>query len=657
MDFIRQLKEQINIADVVGEYVRLRKTGSNHMGLCPFHPERSPSFSVSDKKGLFHCFGCNKNGDVISFIQEIQAVSFHEAVRILSAKFGIKLPPEFQNRASSANSQGAPSAEEKSEIYFKLNRFVAQFYHEKLLGPSGKAAREYLAQRGINDATLKSAYLGYAPNDWAQLYDFLVEKKAPLDKAEELGLIRRKEKGADSTGRAHYDLFRDRVMFPVVDLRGRVIAFGGRALGETDGPKYLNSSDSPVFKKSNTLYGIFAAQKEIRAEDTCVVVEGFMDCLSLQQAGIGYTVATLGTALTERHVAILRRLTQNIVLLFDGDSAGREAQARAMETFLNEDVVVRGVNLQDEYDPDEFIQAQGAETLTRLLKNAPYLLDQRILELRSQAGAHAESRARAADQILPWLSKIKSDTARIVRLQEVSSLFDIPLEVLERGLATVRPKNIPSQPKSQVGGATESADSRMTDWKTKQQNQKFGRGQNSYQNPSGFKAVAPPSRPKSALDALDSKFIECLVKYPELFRGLDHQKMLEGLETETVRSLAQKLISALGGPLDSSVLDLTESQPLRSLLSRSLLEAEKDQNSSKTSPEKSQALAREAQDLELALVRRGLERRKERLRAIIMKADSSGQESEYSRLMSEYNELVKRLDEIKGTGRGAINEL
>lgn len=639
MDFVKQLKEQINIVDVVGEYVRLRKTGSNHMGLCPFHAERSPSFSVVEKRQIYHCFGCQKSGDVISFVQEVQAVSFHEAIRILANKFGIKLPAEFQGRGG----QSTKAAEDKLEVYYKLNRFVAQFYHERLLAPEGKVAREYLARRGITDATIKTAYIGYALNDWSALYDFLVEKKAPLDKAEELGLIRKKENGADSSGRAHYDLFRDRVMFPVTDLRGRVIAFGGRALGDGDGPKYLNSPETPVYRKGSNLFGIFAAQKDIRAEDRCVIVEGFMDCIALQQGGIGYTVATLGTALTEKQVAQLKRFTRNIVLLFDGDSAGKEAQARAMEIFLNEDVVVRGVSLPDELDPDEFIRERGAAELEKSLVNAPYLLDQRVLELASQAGAHAEARARAVDQILPWIAKITSDTARMVRVQELSSLFDLKPEMIERRLSELR--TVAKSVSSGRPGVPNAAPVR----------------------PLPIKVPPRQTSARSTLDALDGKLIEHLIVHPNLFTQYDEatrDEILGGLETEAVRELCQKIFGALGSPLGSEALEWTASPELRAALTRAFFLAEQrqaqteaalDEAAAAAAKEDTDAIERDARDLEKKLIRRGLERRKERLRAIILKADGSGESTEFSRLMNEYHELVRRLDETKGAGRDSAS--
>ena len=632
-DFVKQLKEHINIVDVVGEYVRLRKTGSNHMGLCPFHGERSPSFSVSERKGIYHCFGCQRGGDAISFIQEVQGVSFHEAVRTLATRTGVKVPPEF---ASRGGVPGRPAlSEDKLEIYYKLNRFVAQFYHERLLGPDGEGARQYLRDRGVSDQLIKTAYIGYAPTGWAELYDFLDSKKAPLEKAEELGLIRRKN--TDSSGREHYDLFRERVMFPVVDLRGRVIAFGARALGQNDGPKYLNSTESPIYKKGSHLFGLFYAQKEIRAEDLCVVVEGFMDCLSLQQAGIGYTVATLGTALTPKQVQTLKRFSKNIVMLFDGDAAGKEAQIRAMETFLDEDVVVRGITLPDEYDPDEFVRVRGAETLAAMVKSAPFALDQRILELASQAGSHMESRARAIDEILPWIAKMSSDTARLVRIQELANLFGVGFDVLERRISQLRSAPPSNRSQSMNGSAQASA------------------------RPQTFVgSVTKLLRPNSAssavagVDGLDAKLIETLIRYPHLISEIsDKNGILTGLETDATKKIVEQLLVAnTGAPTEvgADIVETTDAPALKTILNRALIVAEQEKDKQRT-PEEQELLVQEIKDLEKRLIRKDLERRKDGLRTVIMKADSAGDVETMSKLMSEYRELVKKLDDLAALPR------
>lgn len=596
-DFVRQLKQQINIADVVGEFVRLRKTGSNHMGLCPFHAERSPSFSVNEKKGIYYCFGCQRGGDAVSFLQEILGLSFVDAVKLLASKVGAALPPEFKR-----GSPGVANKEDLLEIYFKLNRFVAHFYHEYLLGPNGAQAREYLAKRGVSQESIKKWYLGYAPNAWGELVDFLTTRKAPLEKAEELGLIRKKET-RDAGGRQHYDLFRDRIMFPVTDLRGRVIAFGGRALGESDGPKYLNSPETPVFKKGNHLYGLFQAQKDIRADDMTVLVEGYMDCIALHQAGIECVVATLGTALSSKQIQLLKRFTKNITVLFDGDSAGREAARKAMELFLAEDVVVKGLTLPNELDPDEYLAENGPESMKELLAHAPYLLDERILDIVGAAGAHVEGKARAAAQIVPWLAKVTSDTARAFRIEQVAGMLGISSQSLN----------------SQVNQA------------------RSGR-------PSGSVILSPTQRSvrhgskRNELDALDKRTLELLIVMPELVENIEYsESFLNGLDSEDVKNIVAHILNHPQSE-PAELLAFAKTAELKSAITRSFVE----------SFEKTDEILQEFRHLGAKLIRRGLERRKETLRAIILKADGSGSSIEFQKLMTEYHELVRYLDETKG---------
>lgn len=599
-DFVRQLKEQVNIADVVGEFVRLRKAGANHMGLCPFHAERSPSFSVNEKKGIYYCFGCQRGGDVVSFLQEVQAMSFVDAVKSLAARVGAKLPPEFSRGASVGASQ-SNAANPALEIYYKLNRFVAQFYHEQLMGPGGAAAREYLTARGVSQETIKKNYLGYAPAAWGDLVDFLTERKAPLDKAEALGLIRKKEM-KDAGGRQHYDLFRDRVIFPVTDLRGRVIAFGGRALGETDGPKYLNSPETPVFKKGNQLFGLFQAQKDVRADDICVLVEGYMDCLALHQAGIGWAVATLGTALTSKQIQILKRFTKNIVVLFDGDSAGQEAAKRAMELFLDEDLVVRGIALPDELDPDEYVRAKGADALREKIQNAPYLLDTRILEIVEKAGAHVEGKARAAEQIVPWLVKLNSDTARAFRIEQVAGMLSISTDRLTAQVNQMRGK----------GSPTPNQGARMT------------------LQPRNISTT----RTKKRIDPLDARVIELILSFPELTDMIEnYDSVLAGLDSEESRNIVAHILKHKKAEAPE-VLALTDTPEFKTLITRSFVE----------NVQKTDEIFQEFRHLVAKLIRRGLESRKETLRAIILKADGSGSSIEFQKLMAEYHELVRYLD-------------
>lgn len=600
----------MSIAEIVGEYVNLRKQGASLTGLCPFHAERSPSFSVSEKKGAFYCFGCQKGGDVFDFLQEMQGVSFPEAVRILAGRAGKALPPQFQGRGGRGAVAAGPNQNAEQELLYKLNRFVAQFYHERLLSPAGEEARAYLKGRGITDETIKSAYLGWAPDDWAQLTEFLDSKKAPLEKAALMGLIRKKDK--DVGGRAHYDVFRGRVIFPIVDRRGRVAGFGGRLLVKADGPKYLNSSESPIFAKSEQFYGIFTAQKHIRELDRCIIVEGYMDCLALQQAGISTALATLGTALTETHVRRLQRLTQNVTLLYDGDAAGQAAQLRAMELFLDHGVVARGLALPEGLDPDEFIMEKGAGELSRLLDGAPHLLDRQILEAKGQAGPAPEERARALQKILPWVARLTSETARLVRLQDLAQHFALPLSALEKQVMQIRGSLKPA-----VAGP----------------------------RPPLSAAPRPSSGAQTrSKDRTEQRFLELLVMdAPAALASPEAENLALELQDPLLREAAQVVISAVksGKTVDVSMLDDVMSPESRRHLSRALASGGEGSRL-QTDPQRKA----EWEDLMKHLHRRRAEKDTDRLRQEIQKAETLGQHEELARLMGEFNRLQKELKEF-----------
>jgi DNA primase len=602
-DFIRELREAVSVAETVGEYVNLRKQGTSLVGLCPFHAERSPSFSVSEKKKAFYCFGCQKGGDVFDFIQEMQGVSFPEAVRILADRAGKAVPPQFRGRGGQGGQAPEPgkAAADKArlELVYKLNRFVAQFYHERLMGAAGQEARDYLRKRGITDETMKAWFLGYAPDDWALLTEFLSNKKAPLDVAEKLGLIRRKDT-AGPDGRAHFDLFRGRVMFPISDRRGLVTGFGGRAMGDAT-PKYLNSPDSEIFSKSEQMYGIFQAQKHIREKNICVIVEGYMDCLALHQAGFGYAVATLGTALTDNHVAKLSRITTNIVALFDGDRAGQAAQLKAMEAFLAKGLVIRGATLPTGKDPDEYIQEHGAAAMEELLKHAPDLLDLNINRLKSEAAGRTEARAQALEKILTWVALLRTDTARMLRLQDLEAHFGVPYSRLQEQIRAKTPSrpHTPQAPRPRAPGPVR---------------------------------VLP-------LPPEETRFLEFLISYPTLVmatEGLD--QLSEALKDPRAREGALLLLSRIkvGKIVDISILDEVMSPDLRRLMSQ-WLAVSGEEFSGDADPERK----KEWDDLVKKIGRTQLETEKNKLREEMRQAESLGNFEDVARLLAEQARIQK----------------
>jgi DNA primase len=355
-DTIDNIRDRTDIAEVVGQYVELKRTGSNFKGLCPFHQEKTPSFVVSPDKQIYHCFGCGNGGNVFKFLMEIDGVTFPEAVRQLGQKCGVEV--EYRKISEADRS--------KNEARYRANAFAARFYHDALAtGKAGARARKYLTERGIPKDAWKTFGLGFAPDAWGRLWTAARKERIPEDVLVELRLIIKSEKSV-----GYFDYFRNRVMFPIVSVSGRVIGFGARALGEGVEPKYLNSAESPVFAKRRTLYGIDRAREPIRSKREAVVVEGYTDLISLHRAGVDNAVAACGTALTPDHTAVLRRMTQRAVIVPDGDDAGENAAISAGAVMLAAGMDVGVVRLERGSDPDSAARGMGRGPFAQLVENA-----------------------------------------------------------------------------------------------------------------------------------------------------------------------------------------------------------------------------------------------------------------------------------------------
>ena len=349
-NFIEDLKNQINIVDVIGREITLKRSGSNYMGLCPFHSEKSPSFSVNEQKQFFHCFGCGKSGDVIKFVTEYYKLPFMEAVTKLADENGIKVP---ERRSS------GPKID--YEKYYTINAKAARFYYNQL-GVKGNKGLAYLKQRGLSKDTIVSFGLGYAPYSGHALTDYLRSEGVSDDDLLKLGLANKGENGL-------YDKFRDRVMFPIINTHDKVIGFGGRAIGDYK-PKYLNSPESDIFLKKNNLYGLNLTKREISQEQKVIIVEGYMDLISLYQGGVRNVAASLGTALTTNQARLLCRYTKNIVLSYDSDQAGINAALRGIDVISSAGGKTRILSVSDGKDPDEFIKKHGKDDFIKLVDSA-----------------------------------------------------------------------------------------------------------------------------------------------------------------------------------------------------------------------------------------------------------------------------------------------
>ena len=349
---IDDLKSQIDIVDVVGRSVQLKRAGANYKGNCPFHNEKTPSFVVSPQKQIYTCFGCGASGNAISFVMQYYNLAFNEAVEKLAGEYGITLKKNTRN--------------DDREKYYEINREAARFFYKSMT--EGKnPGYTYMQKRGISDQIIKKFGLGYADANWDSLYKHFKEKGVSEKLLVELGLLSEKD------GR-YYDKFRDRVIFPIINTSGKVIGFGGRALSNEVMPKYLNSPENKVFQKKNNLYALNITRQDVGKEGHAIIVEGYMDVISLYQSGVHNVAASLGTALTENQAKLINRYTKNIVLSYDADAAGQKAALRGIDVLRQENCKVKVLHVTDGKDPDEFIKKNGKESFVKLVENAmPYI--------------------------------------------------------------------------------------------------------------------------------------------------------------------------------------------------------------------------------------------------------------------------------------------
>ncbi len=424
------MKQQADIVKVIEAYIRLRKAGAtNYSGLCPFHKEKSPSFSVHAVRQFYHCFGCGVSGDVFSFVGKIENVSFPEAVRMVAQKCGIPLPKKEYS-----------SPEEAAEARLRrklldLHEAAAAWFEEQLRGPEGAVAREYLAGRGLTPEGIKAFRIGYAPDSFNALRERL-SSMADVDTLRASGLFSAKEQG-DGTMGPLYDRFRKRVMFPIASESGRVIAFTARTLetGEKAGPKYINSPETPLYTKGQVLFNLDKARSVIRQAGFALLVEGQMDCISVFLRGIQNVIATSGTAFTEQQVAILRRHTSNVVVNFDPDAAGANAAEKSIGLLTEEGFSIRIVTLDGGLDPDRYIRERGVEAYSAAVRGARWQADYLIERARQMfPGASAEQKVKAMNYLLPHIRRIPEKLSRDQFAHDAAQKLGIDSAVLREEL-------------------------------------------------------------------------------------------------------------------------------------------------------------------------------------------------------------------------------
>ncbi len=418
-DKVREVAERLSIVEVVSEYVQLRRAGANYTGLCPFHAEKTPSFNVNPAREIYHCFGCGAGGNAFSFIMRIEGLSFPEAVKLMARKTGI----EIEERQLS---QAEKQAQDERQTFQRINELAAVFYRSVLeQRPEGAVAREYLERRAATGEIAEAYRLGFAPDRSDGLVQHLKANGANLDSALKLGVVRKSDRG-------WYDQFRNRLMFPIRDTKGGVIAFAGRVL-DASLPKYINSPESPLYHKSSVLFGMDMALPAIRTENSIIIVEGYFDHLALFRAGIRNVVATCGTALTTTHTGLIKRHAAKVYMLFDSDAAGRKATIRSMELFMEQRLPAYVISLPAGEDPDSFLANNPVEAFRTCQEKARPAFEFYVRSLLAQTPPDSvDSKVRIIDELLPRFKKIADPVERDLYEKEICRLLGITVHAFRK---------------------------------------------------------------------------------------------------------------------------------------------------------------------------------------------------------------------------------
>ncbi len=430
-DTVQQIKDKLSIVDVVSEYVKLERSGANLRARCPFHAERTPSFFVSPERGTYHCFGCNVGGDIFSFVEQIEGLDFKGALKVLADKAGVEIVYE----------RGHKEEKDARERLFELLEVATIFYAGRL----DDAAKKYLKERGISDGSIKAFRLGWAGDSWSELCEYLKTKKYSEKEMIEAGLAKKGD-------RSLLDKFRNRIMFPIADSAGRVVGFSGRIFGEKaspEAPKYLNSPETPLFHKSRILYGFDKAKLAMRKHNCAVLVEGQMDLLASHQAGWGNTVAVSGTAFTPEHAALLRRMTDNLVIALDADEAGIKAAGRAARAALQGGLNVKVARLPNDLDPADLIVKEGKDAWSKAIRDAKDIITFLLDVLEEHAKSKDNFRRAVETVVLPFLADVQSPIAREQYISEIAKRLHVSEQAVADAFA--KTPRVPGAPTATAG--------------------------------------------------------------------------------------------------------------------------------------------------------------------------------------------------------------
>jgi DNA primase len=445
-DKVREVAERLSIVEVVSEYVPLRRSGGNYLGICPFHAEKTPSFNVNPAREIFHCFGCGAGGNAFSFVMKIEGVSFPEAVKLLARKAGIEIE-ERQLTPSEKKSQ------DEYAQFLRINDLTTSYYRSVLMnGQEGEQARQYLANRSVESDISETYRLGFAPDRRDGLVKHLKNNGVELDNALKLGIVRKSDAG-------WYDLFRNRLIFPIRDARGQVIAFAGRVL-DAALPKYINSPESPLYHKSSVLFGLDMALPSVRTENSVIIVEGYFDHLALYRSGVQNVVATCGTSLTVTHAGLIKRHAERVYTLFDSDKAGKKATIRSMELFLEQRIPAYVISLPAGDDPDSFLSKHSTDSFIEQRDKARPIFDFFVRSLLQETPpSSVNNKVKVINELAPSFKKIGNTAERSLYEKEICRLLDIRAHEFRKQLgglpsakmheAPVHTENIPVSDRSQ----------------------------------------------------------------------------------------------------------------------------------------------------------------------------------------------------------------
>jgi len=580
-DIINRVRDHSDIVDVISGYLSLKKTGKNHIGLCPFHSEKTPSFNVNSDKQIFHCFGCGVGGDVFTFLEMHEGLNFAAVVETLANRAGMALPKNPDRIAQDTKT------EEEHKKLFEILADAANYFQRELAGSQGTSARAYLNERGINDEITNDFGLGYARAEWENLFRFLKQKGHTAFLIEKAGLIIKRNEGE-----GYYDRFRARIMFPIRDLSGHVIAFGGRVLDDAL-PKYLNSPETPLYSKSNVLYCLDRAKEAAKKQGYFIIVEGYFDALACHQYGVRNVIATLGTALTPGHLRLMRRFAQKLVLIFDPDPAGIKATMRGFDSLIESGMKVNVVSLPDGEDPDTFLRRKGSHAFAEHLKGSVKFMDF-VLGQIVQGGSSAsiDQKVQKAGEMLGFIAKLSSAIERDYYLKRTAEALDLDENIVRQEIPRQTHQHLPD---------------------LREQRENSGVAKN---------------KPRA-----EEVLIHLMLNNSNMALQLKTEIQPEDFTDPLYRRVAEKIFAVLGvnGTVDIKALLQEEEHEVNRLISHySVLEMNYDD------PEKH---CRDCVDL---LKQQNPEKKIRLLVREIREAETQGDETLVLRLMQEQNELIKR---------------